>query len=69
MSNLAYIHSQAEPGAGAVVLSVVFEAADGRRWHAVGGGASRREALAFAHESAPAGPAWRLVRVDDLYGD
>ena len=69
MTSLAYTHIDLQPSPSQVVLSVEFVAPDGRRWRAIGGGASRREALSFAHDSTPAGADWRAVRVDDLYGD
>jgi hypothetical protein len=52
-----------------LVLSVELEARDGRRWRAVGGGATVGEAIGFARESAPDGHDWRVVRIDELYGD
>jgi hypothetical protein len=69
MTSVAFIQtgSRAEPSR--VVLSVEFEASDGRRWRAIGGGPSCRDALAFAFDSTPAGFDWRAVRADDLYGD
>jgi hypothetical protein len=70
MSHAAATHWSPEPGRGRqVVVSVELEAAGGRRWQAIGGGASLSDALAFARESAPGGRAWRVVRVTDLYGD
>jgi hypothetical protein len=59
----------ADTGAPELVLHVEFEANDGSRWHAVGGGRSRDEAIAYARESTPAGRYWRVVRMRDLYGD
>jgi hypothetical protein len=56
-------------GGRQLVLSVQFEAADGRRWHAIGGGDTLEEALAFAAESCPGGTDWRAVRWNDLYGE
>lgn len=56
-------------GAAGLVMRIDFEANNGRRWQAIGGGRSLDEAIAFARESAPAGQYWRVVRVADLYGD
>ncbi len=69
MTSVATIQTEPQAGPSQVVLSVELEASDGRRWRTIGGGSSRREALAFAFGSAPAGPDWRAVRVDELYGD
>jgi hypothetical protein len=69
MSNLATIHRHPEPGERQVVLSVEFEAGDGTRFRAVGGGATWSEAIAFARESTPDGRYWRAIRITDLYGD
>jgi hypothetical protein len=52
-----------------VVLSVELEARNGRRWRAIGGGSTVDEAIGFARGSAPDGHDWRVVRIDDLYGD
>ena len=69
MSNVAYIHDCCEPGERQVVLSVEFEAGDGTRFRAVGGGPSWSDAIAFARESTPGGRYWRAIRIDELYGD
>jgi hypothetical protein len=69
MTSVASIQTGPRPEPSQVVLSVELESSDGRRWRAIGGGLSRREALAFAFDSTPAGADWRAVRVDDLYGD
>jgi hypothetical protein len=69
MTSVAIIETEPQAGPSQVVLRIEFEAPGGRRWRAIGGGPSRREALAFAYDSAPTGPDWRAVRVDDLYGD
>ena len=50
------------------VLVVEFEANDGSRWHALGGGGALEEALAFARESTP-NEYWRVARISDLYGE
>jgi hypothetical protein len=49
------------------VVVVGFEAADGARWSAIGGGASLEEAIAFARSSTPSGRYWRVVRIQDVY--
>jgi len=65
----AHAWIEPEPGGGPQrVLRVELEARDGSRWHAIGGGASLGEAIAFARDSAPT-RYWRVVRVEDLYGD
>ena len=70
MNDVAAIHEHARPASQRQhVLSVELEAGGGRRWHAVGGGASLEDAIAFARASAPDGHYWRVVRVADLYGD
>ena len=50
------------------VLTVEFASPDGRRWQAIGGGATFADAIGFARESCPTGTSWRLVRWNDLYG-
>jgi hypothetical protein len=50
------------------VLSVTFASPDGRRWTAIGGGETVEDAIAFAHESCPAGADWRAVGISELYG-
>ena len=55
--------------AGRHVFEVTLLAADGAEWHAIGGGATVNEALAFAVASAPAGRNWRPVHWLELYGD
>ena len=52
-----------------LVVDVELEARSGRRWRAIGGGTTLEDAIAFARESAPDGEYWRVVRIDDLYGD
>jgi hypothetical protein len=54
---------------GQEIRRLDFEAAGGRRWSAIGGGASLAEAVAFARESLPLGVEWRLVRSAPLFGD
>lgn len=68
MSNVISIHPEPEEASSRYVLSVEFEARDGRRWRAIGGGATRSAALSFARESVPPGH-WCAIRIDDLYGD
>ena len=68
MTNLAHIHTEHDTLSSTVILSVEFEAADGRRFRAIGGGATWSEAIAFARASTPAGH-WRPIKIDDLYGD
>lgn len=57
------------PRSRQLVLRVHFRGLDGRRWRAIGGGATADEAIAFARGSCPPGTAWRAVGVDALYGD
>jgi hypothetical protein len=52
-----------------ILVDVELESRSGRSWHAIGGGTTLEEAIAFARESAPDGEYWRVVRIDDLYGD
>ena len=49
------------------VVTVVFEAADGARWRAVGGGHTLQDTVAFAQASTPE-PYSHLVAIGDLYG-
>ena len=51
------------------IVAVDFEANDGSRWQAIGGGRSLDEAIAYALQSTPAGRYWRAIRTSDLYGD
>jgi len=51
------------------VLRVEFRSPGGRRWHAIGGGASVAEAIVFARESCPDDASWDLVGWSDLYGE
>jgi hypothetical protein len=50
------------------VVTVVFEAADGAHWRALGGGDTLEDALAFAQASTPE-RFTHIVAVGDLYGD
>ena len=59
----------ARPAFNAHLLSVDFEASDGRQWSAVGGGESVAEAIAAARESLPPGADWDVTRWNALYGD
>jgi hypothetical protein len=68
MTNLAYIHTEHDTPSADVILSVEFESRDGRRFRAIGGGATWSDAIAFARATTPAGH-WRPVKIDDLYGD
>jgi hypothetical protein len=56
-------------GAGQYVLRVDFVGPGGRRWSALGGGATLAEAIGFARDSSPSGVAWELVGWRDVYGD
>ncbi len=58
-----------EHPASQYVLRVNFEAPDGRRWSALGGGATFADAIGFARDSCPTGIAWQPVDWNDLYGD
>jgi hypothetical protein len=69
MSTVAYIHTRPRSGGSQVVLSIEFEAGDGTRFRAIGGGPTRCDAIAFARESTPDGRYWRAIRIDELYGD
>jgi hypothetical protein len=51
------------------VIRVDFAAPCGRRWSALGGGGTLREAIGFARESCPTGVAWEPIAWNDLYGD
>ena len=51
------------------VLAVEFRSADGRRWNAVGGGATVTAAILDARESCPEHATWEPVNWNDLYGD
>jgi hypothetical protein len=50
------------------ILAVWFRSPDGRRWQAVGGGATVAEAITCAVESCPDNTTWHPVRWNDLYG-
>ena len=69
MSNVAYIHHGCDPCETQVVLSIEFEAGDGSRFRAIGGGPTWCDAIAFARASTPEGRYWRAIQIDDLYGD
>lgn len=49
-------------------LTVEFRAPDGRSWHAIGGGETLADAIAFAKDSCPTGTSWQPVAWNDLYG-
>jgi hypothetical protein len=51
------------------VLAVEFRSADGRRWNAVGGGATVTAAILDAREGLPEDATWEPVNWNDLYGD
>jgi len=51
------------------VIVVTFQAADGRLWSAIGGGATAEEAIRFARECCPAEQEWELVGSSSLHGD
>lgn len=51
------------------ILAVAFRSPDGRRWSAIGGGATLDDAIGFAHESCPDDTTWAAVAWDDLYGE
>ena len=69
MSNVASIHAERRTGVGQVVLGIEFEAGDGSRFRAIGGGPTWCDAIAFARASTPEGRYWRAIQIDDLYGD
>jgi hypothetical protein len=52
----------------AYLLKVTFEAADGERRSAIGGGESIPNAIAAARDELPGGD-WTLVRWGPLFGD
>jgi hypothetical protein len=52
----------------AYLLKVTFEAADGERRSAIGGGESIPNAIAAARDELPDG-VWTLVRWSPLFGD
>jgi hypothetical protein len=56
------------PVATQQVVTVVFEAADGARWRAVGGGDTLEDAVAFARAGTPEHFS-HIVAIGDLYGD
>ncbi len=65
------LHAPAEAHVGgfnAQLLNVTFEAPDGTRRSAIGGGESVPEAIAAARAELPAGT-WTLVRWSPLYGE
>jgi hypothetical protein len=51
------------------ILAVEFRSADGRRWNAIGGGATVAEAIIYARESCPDDEPWDAVSWNDLYGE
>jgi len=51
------------------VLVVELRSREGRRRHAIGGGATLEAAIAYALESAPDDTTWYAVDWDDLHGD
>jgi CRP/FNR family transcriptional regulator, cyclic AMP receptor protein len=51
------------------VVMVEFEAADGRRWSAIGGGPSYDDAVRFARDCCPPDAEWELVGSNALHGD
>ena len=51
------------------VLDVELEGPGRERWTAVGVGRTLDDALAFARDSVPDGPGWKVVRWNDLYGE
>jgi hypothetical protein len=51
------------------VLAVEFRSADGRRWNAIGGGATVTAAILDAREGLPEDATWEPVTWNDLYGD
>ena len=59
----------APAAASEYVLAVELEAPGGRRWRAIGGGASVDDALAFARASSPAGFAWRVAGWRPVFGE
>ena len=50
------------------LLNVTFEALDGERRSAIGGGESIPDAIAAARDELPAGT-WTLVRWNPLFGE
>jgi len=51
------------------VFEVTLLDSHGAEWHAIGGGTTVNEALAFAVACAPPGRNWRPVHWLELYGD
>ena len=53
------------------VLRVEFVSSDGRGrgWHALGGGNTLADAIAFARDSCPTDSTWEPVHWNDVYGD
>jgi hypothetical protein len=69
MTQALAIATHGSRSARQIVIDVELESRSGRRWHAVGGGTTLEEAITFARESAPDGTHWRVIRIEDLYGD
>jgi hypothetical protein len=51
------------------LISVDFQAFDGRETFAVGGGKTLEDAIASAREGLPLGYDWDVVRWNHVYGD
>ena len=51
------------------VLAVEFRSADGRRWNAIGGGATVAAAIIYARESCPDEATWDAFSWNHLYGE
>jgi hypothetical protein len=51
------------------ILMVAFTSPDGRAWHAIGGGDTPADAVAFAQESCPTDATWQAVSWSELHGD
>jgi hypothetical protein len=51
------------------ILLVAFQSDDGRRWNAVGGGATVAVAISSARDSCPEGTNWSVAGWNDLYGE
>ena len=58
-----------ESGRAQHILMVELAAPGGRTWHAIGGGDTLADALAFARDSCPTDATWHPVSWNDLYGD
>jgi hypothetical protein len=70
MTSAAVIPFPPRPAVAAQLSLVVeFRSHDGRAWHAIGGGDTLADAIAFARDSCPGDAAWQPVSWNDVYGE